>query len=204
VRGFEPLARSVTLLSPGDHFLSLQRPDGPEARDRWSRARVLLRCAAAAALAAAGVAAAQPEYPLIAQTAPDFTLHAAVGGNVRLSEHRGEVVVLCFWSSACSSCRTQLAALSRSLATYRSAGLEIYGIGVDDEPARALEYARRSAVAFPMLLDPAKAVSRAYQVDNLPMTVLIDRSGIVRDVLRDYSARSEELYLHQLRTLLNE
>ena len=40
---------------------------------------------------------AQPRYALIGQSAPDFALHAAVGGNARLSEHRGEVVVLSFW-----------------------------------------------------------------------------------------------------------
>ena len=51
---------------------------------------------------------------------------------------------------------------------------------------------------------PAKGVSRSYQVDNLPMTVLIDRSGTVRQVLRDYSAQSDQLYLRQLRALLNE
>jgi hypothetical protein len=41
-------------------------------------------------------------------------------------------------------------------------------------------------------------------VDNLPMTVLIDRGGTVRYVLRDFSDRSDELYLRQLRALLNE
>ena len=123
---------------------------------------------------------------------------------MRLSEHRGEVVVLSFWSSACDSCRKQLDALNRSLTTYRSAGLAVYGVGVDDVPARASEYARGLQVAFQMLLDPDKAVGRAYQVDNLPMTILIDRNGIVRYVLRDYTGASAALYLRQLRELLNE
>ena len=135
---------------------------------------------------------------------PDFALHAVAGGNVRLSEHRGEVVVLSFWSSRCNPCRAQLAALNRSLATYRSAGLAIYGIGVDDDPGKSLEYARSLTVSFVLLLDPAKQVSRSYQVDNLPMTVLIDRGGTVRHVLRDYSAASDGVYVQQLRTLLNE
>ena len=41
-------------------------------------------------------------------------------------------------------------------------------------------------------------------VDNLPMTVLIDRGGVVRHVHRDYSAKDEALYLQELRALLNE
>jgi len=194
--------------------LSWQRPNDLVWREvavRWlvatwsagSRAKVLL-CVAVMALGCGLAVPAQPPYALIGQSAPDFALHAAVGGNARLSEHRGEVVVVSFWSSRCTPCRTQLAALNRSLTTYHSAGLAMFGIGVDDDPAQAREFARSASVSFALLLDPAKGVSRSYQVDNLPMTVLIDRSGTVRTVLRDYSPESEQLYLQQLRALLNE
>jgi peroxiredoxin len=166
----------------------------------FARARALL----AALTLGLSVAAAQQSYPLIGAVAPDFALRAVRGGNVRLSEHRGEVVVLSFWSSRCSACRTQLTALSRSLATYQSAGLEIYGVGVDDDPAKALSFAHSTGVGFALLLDPEKSVSRSYQIDNLPMTVLIDRNGTIRHVLRDFSAASDELYLQELRALLNE
>ena len=162
-------------------------------------------CALALLLVAAAAAfGSEPPYALLGQAAPDFALHAAAGENVRLSEHRGEVVVLSFWSSRCTSCRSQLGALNRSFGTYRSAGLEVYGVGVDDDPAQARDFARTAGVAFVMLLDPSKSVSRSYQVDNLPMTLLIDRNGTVRYVLRDYTAANSTLYLQQLRTLLNE
>jgi peroxiredoxin len=148
--------------------------------------------------------ASEPPYALLGRVAPDFALRASVGPTVRLSEHRGEVVVLSFWSSRCTSCRTQLTALNRSFGTYRSAGLTMYGVGVDDDPTQAREFARSARVDFALLLDPAKTVSRSYEVDNLPMTVLIDRNGTVRYVLRDYSDTSSTLYLQQLRMLLNE
>ena len=196
--------------------MSWQRPN-PASRNvaqrpvdlRWSagaRTSVTVRlCALGVTLAAAAAAfASEPPYALLGRAAPDFALHAAAGDNVRLSEHRGEVVVLSFWSSRCTSCRTQLTALNRSFATYRSAGLTMYGVGVDDDPAQAREFAHTARVDFTLLLDPAKAVSRSYQVDNLPMTVLIDRSGTVREVLRDYTPESEQLYLRRLRALLNE
>jgi peroxiredoxin len=177
----------------------------PVARTAMAGAGTVLRLGLLAlALGAVPLLPAQQRYALLGQAGPDFALHAVAGGNVRLSEHRGEVVVLSFWSSRCNPCRAQLAALNRSLATYRSAGLEIYGIGVDDDPARSRDYARSVRVGFALLLDPTKDVGRSYQVDNLPMTVLIDRSGTVRQVLRDYSAASDGLYLQQLRALLNE
>ena len=92
---------------------------------------------------AAVASAAGPAYELLGHEAPDFALHAVAGGNVRLSEHRGDVVVLSFWGSRCTPCRAQLAALDKSLGTYRSAGLQVYGINVDDDQTRALEFRPR-------------------------------------------------------------
>ena len=205
--------------------MSWQRPNRPPRPERselrgtrghsgGSGAGWRARRASAAALALGALAlslAAVPQsdaaslpYALIGSTAPDFALRAVRGANVRLSEHRGEVVVLTFWSSRCSVCRAQLTELNGSLATYRSAGLAIYGVGVDDEPEKALSFARSAGVDFALLLDPVKSVSRSYQIDTLPMTVLIDRNGTVRHVLRDYSAATNGLYLQELRALLNE
>ena len=93
-----------------------------------------------AAIAFCAPALADTSYALVAHEAPDFALHAIAGGNVRLSEHRGDVVILSFWGSRCTPCRAQLAALNRTLATYRSAGLQVYGINVDDDQSRALAY----------------------------------------------------------------
>jgi peroxiredoxin len=157
-------------------------------------------------LAVAGVSIAVARaYSLLGHEAPDFALRpAAAGTNVRLSEHRGEVVVLSFWSSSCTGCAAQLAALNESLKTYGSAGLQVFGVGIDDHRERAREFAASQGVAFPLLLDATKEVSRSYRVDILPMTVLIDRSGAVRHVHRDYDAGEEARYRTELRKLLNE
>ena len=201
---FSWLARVLrSLPATKDHLLSCLRPLGAMWRD-LSRATVLPQLWLALTAFASVAVAAEPPYALTGRAAPEFALHAVAGDNVRLSEHRGEVVVLSFWSSRCTPCRQQLAALNRSFQTYRSAGLVVYGIGVDDEPKQALEFARSVGAGFAMLLDPAKGAGRSYEVDNLPMTVLIDRGGVIRYVLRDYSSANETLYLQELRALLNE
>jgi peroxiredoxin len=148
--------------------------------------------------------AAITSHALLDTEAPDFALAAFAGQNVRLSEHRGDVIVLSFWSSRCGQCGSQLAALDRSFKTYQSAGLQMFGISVDDNAVQAKEFAKDHAVGFTLLADPKKDVSRAYRVDNLPMVVLIDRNGTVRYVHRDFGAKGEALYLEQLKTLLNE
>jgi len=150
------------------------------------------------------LAASAQDFPLLGQPAPDFALHSFGGTNVRLSEDRGDVVVLTFWGSQCGVCRRQLDVLDHSFSTYRSAGLHMYGISVDDDVSRARQFVAAHPLGLAMLEDPAKEVARRYQIDNLPTTVLIDRGGIVRHIYRDFGPRDEALYLSQLRELLNE
>ena len=178
-----------------------QQPNDRAAlRSRTASTAVLAGALAMAAL----MTSAATAYALLGHEAPGFALHAVGGSNVRLSEHRGDVVVLSFWGSRCGQCRMQLAALDKSFKTYHSAGLQVFGVNVDDDQAGALEFARTQKLAFPLLLDPQKSVARAYIVDNLPLTVLIDRGGAVRQVHRDFNSKFEPLYLQQLRVLLNE
>jgi peroxiredoxin len=134
--------------------------------------------------------------------APDFALRAVAGPNVRLSEHIGQVVVLSFWGSDCDACRAQLEALEQDLSRYRAQGLRVYGVEVADDQVAALRFARGTHVTFPLLLDPAKTVARLYDVDNLPLTVLIDRDGKIRQVVRDFNETSRRACEDELRTLL--
>src|SRR5690606_38104999 len=136
--------------------------------------------------------AAGSSHRLLGQPAPDFALKATSGTNFRLSEYRGEVVLLTFWSSRCGQCPAQLAAVSRLVDTYRSAGLAALAVNVDDDQLAAAAFALRHPVSFPVLLDPDKAVARAWRVDNLPMLLMIDRSGIVRHVHREQRAGDEK------------
>ena len=139
----------------------------------------------------------------VGDLAPDFALPATAGGNVRLSEHRGEVVLLTFWSSRCAVCAAQLAALSDLQTTYRSAGLVTLAISVDDDLKRATQFAHTHPARFPLLLDRRKGVSRAYSIERLPTTVLIDRRGRVRFLRSDYRD-SDNSYVAQVRELLDD
>jgi peroxiredoxin len=150
------------------------------------------------------LAAANAAGPkILARRAPDFVLPAAAGDNVRLSEYLGQPVVLSFWGSRCSTCAAQLAALDRFYATYRSSGLIVLAVSVEDDPQRAVDYARAHHTSYPLLLDHAKAVSRAYDIERLPTTVLIDRSGVVRYMHSD-DHPGDASYVTQIRALLDD
>jgi peroxiredoxin len=147
---------------------------------------------------------APPEYRFVGKAAPDFALRSTAGPNVRLSEHRGDVVLLAFWGSRCGQCAAQLASLGRMVDTYKSAGLAAIAVNVDDNQNAAQESAAALHTSVPVLMDPAKSIARVYRVDNLPMLLLIDRAGAIRYAHRDYKSSSDALYLDQIKVLLDE
>jgi peroxiredoxin len=148
--------------------------------------------------------AAAPAYRYLGQPAPDFALRSAQGPNLRLSEYRGEVVLLAFFGSRCGQCGPQLSSLSRLVETYRPAGLTAIAVNVDDDQDAAREFIAAHQMGVPMLLDPSKSVARQYRVDNLPMLLIIDRGGSIRHAHRDYRSAHDALYLEQIKVLLDE
>ena len=199
---------SLTLLSGLCEGFAGRRKSPPEFHKAVStsllvRPKAALRAAFAALALAGGVHAAE-KYELVGQPAPDLVARGLSGENVRVSEHRGEVVVVSFWSGTCNTCRAQLEALDRIAKTYASAGLTVIGVNLDDNVARAEKFARAQDVQFQLLVSTAKSTGRDFRVDRLPMVVFVDRAGMLRAAHREFKKRDEDLYVRELRTLLNE
>lgn len=145
-------------------------------------------------------------HPLIGRPSPELLQHliGARGGNFRLSEHRGEVVLLGFWTSWCSTCSSYLDRLVALDATYRSAGLVVAGVSLDDDQARAASALRASGAKFASGIDLTKTLGRRFAVGDVPMTVLIDRDGIVRYVHGVLDGPADAALLAEIRQLLDE
>jgi peroxiredoxin len=142
--------------------------------------------------------------PAAGKPAPDFVLKSDSGRNIRLSELKGEVVLVNFWASWCAPCRQELPLLNRMYNQYRGAGFKLLAVNVDEDRKNAEAMLRRLELKFPTLFDGSKNVARLYQVDTMPTTVLIDRDGRVRYTHRGYYDGSEKKYEQQLRELLKE
>ena len=148
-------------------------------------------------------AAAAPSL-VVRNPAPDFTLHAADGHNLRLQELRGQVVLVNFWATWCGPCREEMPKLDKIYQKYHGSGFTLLGVSVDDDASKALDVAKRLGVSFPVLLDTDKAVSKLYDLATMPSTVLIDRDGRVRYLNRGYREGVASVYDEQIRSLLKE
>jgi peroxiredoxin len=161
----------------------------------------ILLALTASAFVGAGPATAMPA---IGVAAPDFASKSDSGRNVRLSELRGQVVVINFWASWCNPCRQELPFLNRIYAQYRAAGFMLLAVNVDDNRKDAEAMLKRLGLRFPTLFDGSKTVAKLYGVDTMPATLVIDRDGRVRYVHRGYYGGYELKYEQQVRELLKE
>lgn len=158
-------------------------------------------------LAAARVAATAgplPVPPLVGREAPDFVLRSTDGRNLRLSEYRGQVVLLNFWARWAGDSRQELPALDRINSAYGRAGLVVIGVSVDDDSRRAREFADSMKVGYPILLDTNPDIGRDYSLQKMPVTILVDRSGVVRYWNVGFKRGDERTYLDQIRELLRD
>jgi len=138
------------------------------------------------------------------QDAPDFALKSSTGENLRLSEYRGDVVMINFWATWCGPCRQEMPLLDELYSRYQRVGFDLLGVNIDDDSDRAMQMVRELGVSFPVLFDSRKEVSKLYEVEAMPVTVLVDREGRVRHVHHGYKPGYEEKYLDQIRSLLRE
>jgi peroxiredoxin len=162
--------------------------------------KTLLLGAAFSIFAATSLASSSLE----GQSAPDFVLKSADGQNLRLSEYRGDVVMINFWATWCGPCRQEMPLLDDLYNRYERVGFNLLGVNIDDDSRRAMQMVEELGVNFPVLFDERKEVSKLYEVEAMPVTVLVDRNGTVRHVHHGYKPGYEEKYLTEIRSLLRE
>lgn len=136
--------------------------------------------------------------------APDFTLKSQSGQNIKLSELRGQVVLLNFWASWCGPCRQEMPLLEQMYQRYRALGFTILGVNVEEDASTAKKVLKEMAVNFPVLFDGDNTVSKLYKIKGMPSTVIVDRDGNLRHAHSGYLPGYEVEYQNQVRALLKE
>ena len=136
--------------------------------------------------------------------APDFTLKSNSGKNMKLSELRGQVVLLNFWASWCGPCRQEMPLLDALHKRYKKVGFTVLGVNVESDSSKARKYLSSVKVQFPILFDTTNQVSKTYKVEAMPTTIIIDRNGNMRYLHTGYKPGYENDYRKQVKKLLRE
>jgi peroxiredoxin len=129
----------------------------------------------------AGCDAVTPLGVKINTPAPMFSLEQLKGPSVRFPEdYQGKVVVVRFWADWCAFCRSEMKALEPVYQQYRDRGLVILAVNVMQPLGTVQSFVKELGISYDVLLDPQGEVTRRYQVMGLPMTVIVDRGGVIR------------------------
>ncbi len=136
----------------------------------------------------------------------DFVAPTLDGSEIRLSSLVGRhVVLLQFWGIRCAPCLAEMQFLSTLQQRFGGRGLRILAVNTDRVDAESLKRAmerRNLSPPFPVLLDPDFGISRHYTRWLIPVTVLIDRKGVVRAVHTGYRSEMDELIMEEVAAVL--
>lgn len=132
------------------------------------------------------------------QEAKDFELKDTKGNNYRLSDLKGNVVLLNFWATWCKICLKENPSLDRLYNKFRNKDFIVLGISIDRSVSRVESYLKENPLSFPILMDSKGDVFvKTYTLRGVPVTILINRQGIIVEKifgLQDFdSARYTEL-----------
>jgi thiol-disulfide isomerase/thioredoxin len=106
------------------------------------------------------------------------------GRTFRLSDYKGKVLLLNFWATWCPPCRTEIPDLIKMQTEYRDQGLRIVGITYPPEKSSEVRrYVRSAKMNYHVAIGTKANKTLFTRSETLPMTVVIDREGVVRDVI---------------------
>ncbi|MEA2010716.1 MAG: redoxin domain-containing protein [Actinomycetota bacterium] len=119
---------------------------------------------------------------LIDKPAPEMVLDELEGdGQVRLSDHLGDVVVINFWASWCTGCRQEHSALDSAASDYANFDVTFFSVNTQDQEDLAIGFLDRFGRSAETVygIDHGSNAAFSYGVAGLPETFFVDRGGIV-------------------------
>lgn len=112
--------------------------------------------------------------------APELSLSKLGGGQEALKDYRGKVVLLNNWATWCPPCKAEMPTLKAFHDAHAIDGFSVIAVEAGDPEAQVQAFAKSFGLGFPIWLDPKNASLTAFQNENLPNSVVIDRKGQVR------------------------
>jgi peroxiredoxin len=123
---------------------------------------------------------AQSQEEQTGRTAPEFKLESLDGNYISLKDELGDgPVLISFWATWCKPCVEEMSKYKDIYEDYKDKGFKILAISIDNERtvAKVKPFVRSKRYPFTVLLDTNSEVARKYYAQNVPYSVLLDKSG---------------------------
>ena len=109
--------------------------------------------------------------------APDFELLDIDGKVHRLSDYRGQVLIVNFWATWCPPCRAEMPSMQRAWEKVEPEGIQMLAINVGEDEETIFDFTADYPVNFPLPMDRDSTVVQAWPVRGLPTTFVVDPDG---------------------------
>ncbi len=132
-------------------------------------------------------------FPKLGTAAIDFNCQDLKGQTWSLDKVKGKVVLLRFWADWCPYCRYEMPVIDKYYRKLNKEGFLVLAINVKQSPEVALAFTAQLDITFPVPLDPDGKMAQRYGVYAIPTNFLIDRQGIIREILIGEVFKKEKL-----------
>jgi len=109
--------------------------------------------------------------------APDFLLTDLDGNQHRLSDYRGQVLIINFWATWCPPCRDEMPSMQRAWEQLEKEDILMLGINVGEDEDVIFQFTANYPVEFPLLMDRDSKTIDQWPVNGLPTTFVVDPKG---------------------------
>jgi len=123
------------------------------------------------------------EEALIGRTTPDFNYMDITGRKGSIQGLKGKVVLIRFWANWCPYCKFEMPRIDRFYQLLSNKGFEVIAANVGDSVEIVETFTAEMNLHFPMILDPQGKLARSYGVKGIPTNFLIDRQGMIREII---------------------
>ena len=116
----------------------------------------------------------------VGNIAPEIKSEDADGRKMELSQYKGKVVLLSFWASWCGPCKELLPYEKQLARQFEDKPFVLLGVNSDIDKAAFVKVQQQFGMTWPSFWDGLGSINREWDIEFLPMLILIDEKGIIR------------------------
>ena len=176
---------------------------GKTSRPKWGAVLVWVFVLGLLAVLGLGLVRSQKGTIGVGDRVPDLSLTTFEGDEIDFADLQGQIVVVNFWASWCTTCDQEAAELEQAYQMYKDQGVVFLGVDYVDTEAEALVYLAKFGITYPNGPDLGTRISQAFRIIGVPETYIIGPDGRLAAVkLGPYISLDE--IVNQIETVMAE